>query len=173
MAALPDELALSLFVDGAVLKRLERSNPLACLTTDNLADWWTVLEGVSHFAYVVHNAAHDRAVDRLELELQAEVDKYVGTLWLLRAQHPAHLPLELHPLLFARTRIDPRLACGREGLYAAASRQASRFCRRVEHGLARARAAARAPLADGALSELRRFYRWPSARKLEHIAALG
>jgi hypothetical protein len=173
VAALPGELALTLFVDAAVLKRLARSNPLARLHAGNLADWWTVLEGVSHFVYVVHNATHDRDVDRLELELQAEVDKYVGTLWLLRAQCPTHLPLELHALLFARCRIDADRAAGRAGLYEAASRHASRFCRRLEHGVARARAAARAPLAATALSELRRFYRWSSARKLEHIAALG
>jgi len=173
VASLPGELALTLFVDAAVLKRLEQSDPLSSLHAGNLADWWTVLEGVSHFAYVVHNAAHDRHVDRLELELQAEVDKYVGTLWLLRAQCPTHLPLKLHTLLFRRARIDPQRAAGRAGLYAAASRHAARFCRRVEQGVARARAAARGPLAGTAVSELRRFYRWSSARKLEHIAALG
>lgn len=173
VAASAGELALSLFVDAAVLGRLQRHDPLARLSEANLADWWTLLEGVSHFAYVVHNASHDRAVDRLELELQAEVDKYVGTLWLLRAQNPTHVPFELHPLLFARTRIDPRLACGRSGLYAAANGLAARFCRRVERGLARARAVARGPLGEGMLGELRRFYRWSSARKLSHIAALG
>jgi len=173
VAALPGELALTLFVDAPVLRRLAHSNPLRRLHAGNLADWWTVLEGVSHFAYVVHNATHDRHVDRLELELQAEVDKYVGTLWLLRAQHPTHVPLELHTLLFARTRIDSARAAGRIGLYAAASRHAARFCRRVEQGVARAREAARGPLAGAALNELRRFYRWSSARKLAHIAALG
>jgi hypothetical protein len=173
VAALPGELAVSLFLDAAVLRRLERHDPLRRLDGDNLADWWTALEGVSHFLYVVHNANHDRAVDRLELELQAEVDKYIATLWLLRAQSPAHLPLELHSLLFARTRIDPLRAGVHFGLYAAASHQASRFCRSVERGLARARAAARAPLAAAALTELRRFYRWSSRRKLEHIAALA
>lgn len=169
VAALPGELALTLFLDAAVLRRLEQRDPLRRLGNDNLADWWTALEGVSHFLYVVHNANHDRDVDRLELELQAEVDKYVGTLFVLRAQEPAHRPLELHPLLFRRTRIDPLRAGSHVDLYAAATRQAARFCRRVERGLTRVRE----PIANAALSELRRFYRWSTRRKLEHIAALA
>jgi hypothetical protein len=173
VARCQDELALTLFLDATVLARLRRHDPLRCLDERNVADWWTVLEGVSHFAYVVHNAAHDREVDRLELELQAEVDKYVGTLWLLLRQSPRRLPLELHPLLFARTRIDAQRAGHRFGLYAAASRHAARFCHRVERGLARARDAASRPFAAAQISELRRFYRLGSIRKLEHIAALG
>jgi hypothetical protein len=172
VARLPGELALTLFLDAAVLRRLERHDPLDRLDADNVADWWTVLEGISHFAYVVHNAAHDREVDRLELELQAEVDKYVATALLLQRQAPGRLPLELHPLLFARTRIDRSRAGHRFGLYAAASRHADRFCRRLEKGLARAREAAARPFVSSQLGELRRFYRLGSTRKLELIAAL-
>jgi hypothetical protein len=169
VAALPGELGMTLFLDAALLQRLEQHDPLAHLGNENLADWWTALEGVSHFLYVAHNANHDRDVDRLELELQAEVDKYVGTLLVLRAQAPAHRPLELHPLLFARTRIDPHRAGPHVHLYAAASREAARFCRRVERGLTKVRG----PFAQAALSELRRFYRWSTRRKLEHIAAVA
>lgn len=169
VAALPGELAISLFLDAALLGRLEHHDPLARLDGDNLADWWTALEGVSHFLYLVHNATHDRDVDRLELELQAEVDKYVGTLFVLRSQAPVRRPFELHPLLFTRTRIDPQRAGTHVDLYAAASRQAARFCRKVEQGLTRVSE----PIANAALSELRRFYRWSSRRKLEHIAALA
>jgi hypothetical protein len=171
VARLHDGLALTLFLDAAVLRRLRRHDPLRCVDARNVADWWTVLEGVSHFAYVIHNAAHDREVDRLELELQAEVDKYVATAWLLRRQAPQHLPLELHPLLFRRTRIDAQRAGSRVGLYAAASRHAGRFCRRLEAGLAKAREAASRPLAAAQLTELRRFYRLGGIRKVEHITA--
>jgi hypothetical protein len=173
VAQFPGELAMTLFVDARVLRRLQQHDPLRHLNAGNVADWWTVLEGVSHFAYMIHNASHDRAVDRLELELQAEVDKYVATAWLLLRQSPRRLPLELHPLLFKRTRIDPGRAGTLYGLYAAASHHAARFCRRVESGLARAREAAARPLAATQMSELRRFYRLGSLRKLEHIASLA
>ncbi len=36
-----------------------------------------IIEGVSHFVYIAHRASRDRATTQLELELQAEVDKYV------------------------------------------------------------------------------------------------
>jgi hypothetical protein len=39
--------------------------------------WCLALEGVSHFVLLAHRAANDRPVSQLELELQAEVDKYV------------------------------------------------------------------------------------------------
>ena len=81
----------------------------------NLADYWTALEGVSHFMYLAWNAGHDRAVSLLELELQAEIDKYVASWWLLREQDPARFPAELHRLLFERTQIDAQLAVGSRG----------------------------------------------------------
>jgi len=36
-----------------------------------------IIEGVSHFVYLAHRAARGRETTQLELELQAEVDKYV------------------------------------------------------------------------------------------------
>jgi hypothetical protein len=36
-----------------------------------------IIEGVSHFVYLADRASHDREMTQLELELQAEVDKYV------------------------------------------------------------------------------------------------
>jgi hypothetical protein len=162
-----DGLALSLFLDARVLTRLTRSDPLRRLDARNVADWWTVLEGVSHFVYLAHNASFDKPVDLFGLELQAEVDKYVLSAWLLRSQEPEHLPLELHHLLFERARIDPQRAGGRMNLYAAASHHAGAFCRRLERELARARELATRPLVTAQLRELRRFYRLGSRQKLD------
>ncbi len=36
-----------------------------------------LIEGVSHFVYLADRASHDREATQLELELQAEVDKYI------------------------------------------------------------------------------------------------
>src|SRR5437016_10766241 len=112
-----DEVVMSLYLDPALLERLRREDPLRRLHAGNLADCWTALEGVSHFLYLAWNAGHDRPVSLLELEMQAEVDKYVVSYWLLRRQLPQRFPAELRRMLFERTRIDPRLAHGRAGLY--------------------------------------------------------
>ena len=160
-----DELSLALFIDAAVLERLSRRDPFAALTEHNLADYLTVAEGVSHFVYVAWNAGFDKPVTLLELELQAEVDKYVLGAWLLREQGNGRFPRELHRALFERTRIDPAAAGGRARLYHTASCYAGRFCRRVAASLARGTRGATREL----LTELRRFYRWGNARKLRHI----
>ncbi|HEY3809130.1 MAG TPA: hypothetical protein VGL50_04255 [Steroidobacteraceae bacterium] len=152
---------VGLFLDAALLARLASANPLEALNGNNLADYWTALEGVSHFVYLAWNAGHDRAVTLLELELQAEIDKYVASWWLLSQQHPAHRPAELHHLLFERAQIDERLAGERAGLYYAANRYAARFCRRLERRLAR--------MHGETLAELRRFYRLTHQRKVSHI----
>ena len=102
--------AVGLFLDAQLLERLAAANPLEALHGGNLADYWTALEGVSHFIYLAWNAGHDRGVSLLELELQAEIDKYVSSWLLLREQDPARYPAGLHRLLFERSRIDVRLA---------------------------------------------------------------
>jgi hypothetical protein len=160
-----DTLSMALYIDAAVLARLARSDPFCALTQDNLADYLTVAEGVSHFVYVAWNAGFDKPVTLLELELQAEVDKYVLGAWLLREQGAGRFPRELHRALFERTRIDPCAAAGRADMYRAASDYAGRFCRRVAARLACGTHVATREL----LAELRRFYRWGSAGKLRHI----
>jgi hypothetical protein len=160
-----DTLSMALYLDPEVLRRLASRDPQAALTHENLSDYLTAAEGVSHFVYVAWNTGFDKPVSLLELELQAEVDKYVLCAWLLSAQNAGRFPSELHRALFDRTRVDPVAAAGRETLYRTASRYGARFCRRMASLLDCKR---RGTIRD-ALAELRRFYRWSNARKLAHI----
>src|SRR5262249_10543681 len=161
-----EELALSLYLDPALLERLAREDPLTRLHEGNVADCLTALEGVSHFLYLVWNAGHDRSVSLIELETQAEVDKFVASHLLLRRQPPGHFPLERRGVLFERARPDPRLAGVRAQLYREASRLAARFCARLEAALARGRAHSLAGEGNHeVLAQLRRFYRLSHARK--------
>jgi hypothetical protein len=160
-----DTLNMTLFIDRAVLERLAKRDPQSALTHENLADWLTAAEGVSHFVYVAWNTGFDKPVTLLELELQAEVDKYVLGAWLLARQNAGRFPRELHRALFQRAHVDARAAGDRAGMYHTASRYAARFCRRVGALLERTRRSA----TRESLAELRRFYRWGGARKLAHI----
>jgi hypothetical protein len=160
-----DTLSLALFIDASVLERLARCDPYSALNGENLADYLTVAEGVSHFVYLAWNAGHDKPVTLLELELQAEIDKYVLAVWLLREQGAGRFPHELHRVLFERARVDPVAAGARAGMYRTASTYAGRFCQRIAARFEnRARSASREMLA-----ELRRFYRLGNARKLAFI----
>jgi hypothetical protein len=165
IAQLGGDIRVSLFLDAGVHQRLTLANPLEVLNETNLADYLTALEGVSHFVYLAWNAKHDKCVSLLELEMQAEVDKYVSALCLLRTQRPERFPRELHNVLFERARVDPQLAGERCGLYRAANDYAARFCRRLGHGVRTSSGS----LDAATLAELRRFYRLTNARKVEHI----
>jgi hypothetical protein len=159
---------LALYIDAALLARLEQRNPLQALDQSNIADFWTALEGVSHFSYLMWNARHARSVSQLDLELQAEVDKYIATWWLMRAQYPDHRPRELHHLLFERARPNPELPAAAQQMYAAASHYAARFCKVLQAALLSNRPAMR----RRATQVLRRFYRLGSGGKRRYIEAL-
>ena len=145
---------------------LEMSVQLPKLADDATLDGvCQIIEGVSHFVYLVERARVERTATQLELEMQAEVDKYVSSYWLMREQFPGRFPAELLNVLFERTRIDSRLARGRESLYREATRYAQKFCRRLERSLRGARGDSGGEI----LAELRRFYRLTNTRKLAHI----
>jgi hypothetical protein len=155
---------LGLYVDAAVLGRLQQRCPLTALDESNLADYCTVLEGVSHFHYVTWSARHDRCVSLLELEVQAEVDKYASALSLLLAQHEGRFPADLFRRLFAACELLPHLSEEERRRYTEAHRCAARFCERLETRFLRRRQARPAAM----LAELRSFYRLGTHAKLRH-----
>lgn len=161
-----DGVEISLYLDAAVLQRLASRCPLRELTDDNLADYCTALEGVSHFHYFVWSAVRDRSVSLLELELQAEVDKYASALRLTLEQRDGRFPAELFHRLFDRTGFLPHLTAAERSRYEEAHRFAARFCRRLEDRFLRTRRAR----PEAMLAELRAFYRLGRHAKLRHAA---
>jgi len=160
---------LMLYIDSAVLERLDEHDPRRALDGGNIADFWTALEGVSHFSCLMWNAGHTRGISLLDLELQAEVDKYITSFWLLRTQDPTHRPRELHHTLFVRTHVNQDLPPARQRIYATATRYAARFCSALQASLLSSRPAQQ----RAAIAALRRFYRLTSTGKLRYIEALG
>jgi hypothetical protein len=164
IATTDDGMELGLYLDASVLERLGRRCPLVALDESNLGDYCTALEGVSHFHYVTWSAGCDRRVSLLELELQAEVDKYASALSLLLAQREGRFPGELFERLFDGCRLLPHLTVAERERYCEAHRCAARFCERLETRFLRRRQARPAAL----LAELRSFYRLGSHAKLRH-----
>lgn len=161
------ELNLALYLEAELLERLAASTPLERLHEDNLEDFCTALEGVSHFACVTWCAARGREVSVLGLEMQAEVDKYAVAVLLAGTQRGGALARDLHARLFDRVTFRADLAADARRLYEAANRYAARFCRRLEDRFLRRRQAR----VDAMLGELRRFYRLGDAGKLRAIEA--
>ena len=155
-----DGVLLSVFLDSEMLSRLDGADPLSDLKPDQLDDLWQVVEGVSHFNYLACAAQQDRPVTLLELELQAEVDKYVSTLLLSLAQGDS-FGSRLHGWLFDAPEYREELDDEQRERYSAASQYASRFCHRLRERLLSGDSAA--------LPELRQFYRFGQREKISHI----
>jgi hypothetical protein len=160
-----DESEVALYLDSDLLKRLQRADPTVALTVDNMADFLAALEGVSHFVYYSWHADHDKPVTLLEMELQAEVDKFITAASLLDAQL-GELPLRLHRWLFDLPRLATRLSGEQQQRYNDANRFAGRYCLDLYHRLRRGIAM------PDLIPELRAFYRSTQQDKIERIRAL-
>jgi len=158
-----DELGLSLYLDSELLDRLKNFDPRHWLGDMNLADFCTVLEGISHFNYVAWNAAADKSVTLMELELQAEVDKYIGARVLVHQQPQNDLLESLFARLFDRHRFHVELAPEELARYKNASNFAGRYCRSLEKRFPQEE------LGTDMVQDLRAFYRLPQPDKLSFI----
>ena len=154
------ELAMALFVDAAAIANLERHDPAAQLDERNFTDFCLAVEGVSHFIYVALRAAGDRAVSQLELELQAEVDKFACCVLVAGAA------TDLRARLYGNVYFAADLDETESARYRAANNEARRYAGALE------RRYVRRERTEGLLTELRRFYRMDLPDKLGHIARL-
>ncbi len=158
-----DALDLALFLDPEVIACLTKHDPFEALHDENLQAFLLALEGVSHFLYLGWHAGLDRNVTLLELELQAEVDKYVSTLSLIRKQFKGRIPRELRAQLFDRCVYDKRLKEAQLTRYKDANRYAGKYCWQLEN-----RYLKRKQLA-AMWQDLRHFYRLPQGQKIRRI----
>lgn len=153
-------LHVGLYLAPEVLAQIAERNPdfrSVCLAT----------EGVSHFLYLSFRADNEEQVTQLELELQAEVDKYAAGLLagngvgLIRARSRALRERLFHGARF----LDP--PDSEEGeRYRLAHRAAARYAATLER-----RFVERGRL-DELWAELRRFYRLGARQKLERAVEL-
>ncbi len=158
------EMSLALFVDPHALANLAENDPSHQLGDHNLGDFLLVIEGVSHFIYAVCCARAERPVSQLELELQAEVDKYVTCLLVTGPEH--RQSAEWRERLFAEPHYDDDLDADERDRYRAANDNANRYAAFLETQFVARR---RIP---EMLGHLRRFYRDGLAAKLSAIARL-
>ena len=155
------ELALSVFLDDEILCRLKDADPLRNLCVTDLNDLWTVLEGVSHFNYIVWSAQKNRKISLLELEMQAEVDKFISTLIMALHQEDTELADKMHGWLFDEIHFNADLNHDQRERYTTANNYAARFCHGFRQRFQRNN--------HKGLHELRRFYRLSQQEKISHI----
>lgn len=157
-----DGLAIALYIDPGIVRALEQDNPFRQLHTGNLESFAIALEGVSHFVLLAYRAQLERPVSQFELELQAEVDKFVSA-WLLLAVQGQPLAQTAQPLiacLFDFYELRETLRPEERTRYDEASRVAARYCMRLVHHYERDQSSRRIA------QEVRRFFRNSLADKL-------
>ena len=158
-----DELAMGLFVDGKAIANLERDDPSVRLHDGNFDDFCLAIEGVSHFVYLALCAAEDRRVSALELELQAEVDKFACCA-LLAANAGGPGGRGLRQRLYDDVTFASDLDRDEHDRYRAANAEARRYTFALDE-----RYVAVDRVSD-MVTELRWFYRQGLDSKLGHIA---
>ena len=161
-----DEVGLALYLDQSVVNTLSVGVSEDALHEDNIADFLLALEGVSHFVCLAWNAGRERGVSLLELEMQAEIDKFVIVSLLLHHHRGhCHLP-ELRQWLFEDPLFDDDLDEEQRHRYVQANHFAGKYCLQLEQRHWRRGGR---PLGRGLFGELRRFYRLSQSDKISHI----
>ena len=147
-----DDVAIAVYIHPQDLDALTEHTP-ADAVRYALPAWAAVTEGVSHFLLLIHRVLRDEPVSLLELEAQAEVDKYV-TARLHLGPHPA-----LRRRLLREATLAPGLDAEEVERYTLAGRLADRYCGYLD----------RLPHTDALLAELRRFYRLSGPNRLDRL----
>jgi hypothetical protein len=134
----PEAVELALYVDRTVIAQLRQDDPHVRLHSGNWESYCIALEGVSHFVLVAWRYSAGWSTTALEMELQADVDKFVASWLLLRAQGPyAERSLSaLLKQLFCHYALRESVPSEEQERYHTASRCAEAFCRRLvkRHG---------------------------------------
>jgi hypothetical protein len=159
-----EEVRLALYVDDEIVARLQATNPSRWILGDQFDAYCVGLEGVSHFVYVAFHGGSGRPVTELELELQAEVDKFVSASLAVRHLADAgELVAAIRRRLFDGPRFVDRAGSEQGERYRVASHLASRYAVRLER-LFRTDAGV-----TRVLGEVRRFYRLTQSEKIDQI----
>lgn len=157
------DLWMTLYIASDVVDTVVGCDAAAGFDESTRGAFCTALEGVSHFLYLGWNAMRARSVTQLELELQAEVDKFVCMVSLGRRERdPARLAA-LHSWLFDAACFASNLSVEQLERYRYANRLAARYCQSLDRRyLSRNRW-------PEMYQELRRFYREGQPAKLRTI----
>ncbi len=124
----PGAPQMGVFIDPDVLQKIALT-PVTLQDTPTLDAYCIAAEGVSHFVYLAERADKERSVTLLELELQAEVDKFFHL-----AKKLALKPIEerrLFEQLFERYSLRDDLDAESVARYHTASQAAAKFCYRL------------------------------------------
>lgn len=158
------EMSLALVFSQALRDKVSALDgaPAPALAATDLDAYCQIAEGVSHFVYLTHSAQLSRRVSMLELEAQAEVDKFV-TCVLGRWEEGPSFSRDLIGRLFDHVRYRDHLGPELRRRYHEANRLGRSYCSRLLPVIAERKL-------HRLLSKLRYSYRLGAEAKLQHFS---
>lgn len=162
-----DGLDLSLYISADVYKHIENSHPINLVKEGRYSEFCLMIEGVSHFLYVVWNASHQRQVTLLEMELQAEIDKFILMQSLIDNDSKSDSINNLRNWLFESNTYDSELGSNELERYEQANYYAGKYCMALQQSYKLS------GLNQELLNDLRRLYRMNQQGKMRYINKLN
>ena len=156
----PEEMAMSLYLSPEVLQALGDQDTAG--SNQRTEAFCQAVEGVSHFLYLAWRAGFERELTQFELELQAEIDKFIGLVTLNQGAYRSS-GAELCSWLFDRVSFESGLDNEHQERYEVANFYAGHYCRQLNRRYLTAQDGV------GLTRELRRFYRQGQHGKLGMI----
>lgn len=125
-----DTLDVALYIAPSIVEHLEQDPPTQRLHAGNLDAFCVALEGLSHLVFLSWRTAQSWPVSALEIELQAEVDKFVLGLWLQLQQgaEPLGASKQLLFALFENYQLSQAVLAQEKQRYLEASQLAAKIC---------------------------------------------
>jgi len=149
---------LAVYVSAEHLKHLQgAANPKAAVN-ECFRAFCAATEAVSHFVTLIERARRGEPISLLELEMQAEIDKYICA----RLHHP-HLKRRWHHQLFRRCELATDLNQTESDRYREAGRLAEGLCSHLDT----------MPHIDALLTTARRFWRDSRANRMAQARRLA
>lgn len=146
-----EDVDVSLYLDNKVVNALDTSTGPPSMNMVCLA-----VEGVSHFVHFCWRSQYGVDVSLLELEIQAEVDKYVLLTDLYGEEG-------MHQRLFEEYLLQRGMSRQLEERYKSANRFAAKYCHRLKRDYIQP------GRTEAMLNELRRFCRKTQREKIYAI----
>lgn len=158
-------LEVALYLSPALLARLapHEGREAQVLEGPRLSDYCQLAEGVSHFLYLSHTADQARQVSLLELEAQAEVDKFALCVLLRWGEGVGPFAQRLWGRLFEQVDFRAHLSADERWRYEEANRLGRRYCANLLPAI-------RARRREVLVNELRYSYRLGAEAKLAYLA---
>ncbi len=153
-----DGLDLAVWIDSAHLTRLEAAADTRTVVRTALRSFCAVVEGISHFLLLVERARRMEPVTLLELEVQAEIDKFVTA-----RLHCPDRERALRRALFHDATLHAGLTPEERSRYREAGRLAQAWCEHL----------GRQPHLAALLREQRQLWHDSGGRRMERLRKMA